>query len=85
MNNPSLADRHLDRRYPMPRPALTLDDFQRARHLDLPTLSDLDLACEAHRVMSRLAYEPDRLRRDWLIARREAVQTERRRRQRARR
>ncbi len=70
----------LDRLYELPRDGRSIDDWHRARHYDLPTLDDLALACEDHRVMTRLAYDPGRARREWLVGRRLAIAEERRRR-----
>ena len=70
----------LDAIYSMPRPALTYEDHLRVRHEDLTGLDDTELACEASRVMSRLAREHDRERRGWLVERRDAIRTEQRRR-----
>ncbi|HEV2109534.1 MAG TPA: hypothetical protein VGR16_14840 [Thermomicrobiales bacterium] len=75
-----LPDRLLERIYPMPRPTLTHEEYQRARHLDLPALEATDLDAEAFRVMSRLAREHDSLRREWLSARRQAIRGEQARR-----
>lgn len=71
-----LPERLLERIYPMPRPALTHEEYQRARHRDLPELDETDLAIEAFRLMSRLAREHDPARRGWLAERREAIRAE---------
>ena len=72
--------RDLDRIYAMPNENRSLDDYHRARHLDLPRLDDLDLVLEERCVLARLAYDGDWGRRAWLIERRGAIQHERRRR-----
>ena len=75
----------LDRLYELPNETRSLSDWYRLRHLDLPALDDIELACEANRVLSRLSYEDDRGRRAWLNERRAATEQERRHRQARRR
>ena len=80
-----LSARGLDRLYPLPNETRSLDDAYRLRHLDLPHLDDLDLDRERFRLSARIAHEPDRHRRGWLVERRDAVLTEQRRRSAGRR
>ncbi|MDP9363880.1 MAG: hypothetical protein M3Q10_06585 [Chloroflexota bacterium] len=68
----------LERIYQLPRDTRSLDDYHKNRNRDLPGLDEVELACEAHRVLSRLSYEPDRSTRGWLIARLGAIEAERR-------
>jgi hypothetical protein len=63
--------RLLARLYPLPKPLLTIEEWQRSRHLDLATYSRDDLELEAHRVRHRLAY--DHRPHPWLLERRERV------------
>jgi len=75
------SPRYLDAVYRMPNENRSLDDYYRARHLDVPHLDDLDLVLEERCVLARLSYEGNRECRSWLIARRDAILRERRRRQ----
>lgn len=72
--------RTLDRIYPMPNENKTIDDWHRLRNQDLASFDELDLDREFVRVTHRMAFEPDRYRLEWLMARRAAVRTEQRRR-----
>ncbi len=80
LNRQPVTPRGLDRIYEMPRETRSLDDWYRRRNLDLPGFNDLDLDRERFRLSARIAYEPDPCHRAWLVARREAVLTEQRRR-----
>jgi hypothetical protein len=74
--NPSRF-RLLQRLYPLPRPLLTIEEWERSRHLDLAGLSIDDLELEGHRVRHRIAYDPKP--HPWLLERRERVRCELRR------
>ena len=65
--------------YDLPQPMATIEDFCRAVHDDLPTLSDLELARELSRVWRRLTVEWPPLDH-WLWSRRAACFAERDRR-----
>jgi len=66
----------LELAYPIPRDTVSLDDFARRRHHDLPHLSDEDLAFDGYRVLLRLCFERDPSALDWLRERRRAVRAE---------
>ncbi len=70
----------LDRVYQLPKDTRSWSDLHRNRNLDLAGFDDVDLDRELFRVCQRLAYETDRFAREWLVARRNAVRQERRRR-----
>ena len=72
--------RRLEAAYPMPRECRSLYEWLRARNLDLPELDGVDLDREHFRVSHRLAIEPDRHCRAWLVQRRQAIEAERARR-----
>lgn len=82
-NERPLPERCLDHLYILPKDTRSLEEYQRARHLDLPDLDSVDLSVEAFRVMSRLAREHDSARRGWLAERRSAVRAEQGRRREA--
>ena len=64
---------YLNRLYPLPRPFLSIEDWQRWWHRDLAGL-DLDaLWVELRRLRRRLDYEHDRLHRRWLQEREAAI------------
>ncbi len=75
-----LADRDLERIYPMPRDTRSSDDYDRCRHRDLPGLADLDLDRAAFGVANRLYHDRDAGRVAWLVERRDAIRAEFRRR-----
>ncbi len=81
----SRSNRSLDRLYRLPRDTVSLEDFERRRHFDLPEMSDLELDAEGFRVRHRLAYDPDKYRRAWLTERLDTIRGERAARQRERR
>lgn len=64
----------------MPREMRSLEDGQRLHHLDLPCLSDDDLAREGRCARQRADLDRDSVRRTWFIQRVEAVGVERTRR-----
>ncbi len=80
MDHGTIADRALDRLYLFPRETRSLEDWERARHLDLASLSALDLERDAFGVTRRLYRDRDRSRVGWLLARRRAVGAEQSRR-----
>lgn len=80
MGLPTVPDRALDRLYSLPRETASLEEWHRRRQLDLAELSDLDLDREAFGVAMRLYRDRDPARVTWLVARREAIRAERRRR-----
>lgn len=62
--------------YPIPRDTVSIDDYERRRHRDLPRLSAEDLALEGYRVMLRLCFEREAMALHWLRERRLAVRGE---------
>lgn len=78
-------ERWLDRLYPMPRECRSIDDWHRARNLDLPFFDAGNLDRERFRVSARIAHDHDRHRRAWLTERRDLVAREQRRRSAGRR
>lgn len=73
------------RPYALPDPLRSAEDAMRASHADLAALSDLDLWAEGQRALVALIYADAGSDRDWLQARRGAVEEERARRARQRR
>jgi len=71
-----LADRALDRLYAIPRDTVSLEDWHRRRHLDLPDHSDLDLDRESFGVMLRIYRERHPGAMAWLAERRAAIRRE---------
>src|SRR5688572_24701593 len=76
-----LSPPYLDHLYPLPRWTVTLEEWQRLHHLDLPALSDLEIARELSRLWTRITYEWPPAD-DWTWERRAALFAERDRRRR---
>ncbi len=82
---PTFPDGYLSRVYAIPNPFRTREDFDRFHHIDVPLMTDDELAREIRCVWRRLDYEPDAAAAAWLTKRRDAVAAERTRRARSRR
>jgi hypothetical protein len=65
--------------YAMPDPLYRLEEYERFLNLDLPALTDLELAIELSCVWRRISIEKPKLD-DWLYERRQAIFRERDRR-----
>ena len=74
------SDRSLDRLYSLPNECLSLEDWFRARNLDLADADDAGLDREDFRLRNRRSYETESARAEWLDERRAAIRLERHRR-----
>lgn len=77
---PLTFPRLLDRIYPIPRDTVSLEQFERRRHRDLPDLADEVLRQEADRCRLRLWIEENPMHEVWLRERHDQLRAELRRR-----
>lgn len=71
------SHRSLESVYRLPRELVNMAEAYRARHWDLPYLTDRELVLEERAVLRRLDYELDPDATDWLHKRVRALRSER--------
>lgn len=62
--------------YPIPRDTVSLEEFQRRRHEDLPELPSAQLERDKDRVRLRMTIDPDPFNAVWLAERRQRLLAE---------